>query len=114
VGNNPYAVAPVGRTDGTSWNKIRLNFVAFIFQVSLRALEYHSSLLSKQPFNVFSDHPGWRNLAYCSKHFRPEEAVIFCSSSFAFDAERLAGEAAGKNVSCPFMLGEICGFDIIV
>src|SRR3990167_2531946 len=90
VSNNPKPVSSVPRINGTSLNlQRRCCFVSRSLQVSVHLFEYHSVFDSKKARNIFSDNPMGRNLSYDSKHFWPEEPVIFFSSSLPSIGKRL-------------------------
>lgn len=110
--DNPHPVPPVGRIDGTSWNNKRLHFVAESFQVSAHLLEYHAPCVSKKPANVLAHDPARLNLPNCSKHLRPEVAVVVLSSLLSCIRKRLAGEPARDDVESPSELNKVSCLDV--
>lgn len=114
MGDEPHAISAVWRIDGTSRNKIRLNLVACILQISAHLLEYHSLRPINDAENIFAHDPTRGNLSNCSQHLRPEVAVIVSSFALACEAERLAGESSREDIHPPPMNGKVCCFDIAV
>jgi hypothetical protein len=100
VSNNPKPVAPVGRSNGASWNNKCFNRIPRAFQISEYFVEYAPAVHADEASNVFANNPGRPNLSDNSKHLRPEVAVVCLAFSLSGCTEGLAGEAAGNNVNC--------------
>lgn len=136
VGNNPHAVALVGRTDGTSRNNKRLDGITRSLEVAADALDGEVLLLAvyvifleeravaaqvsllcglyhrEEASNVLTNDPSGLHLAYSSEHLRPEVAVIVRSASSSGKAEGLTRESACEYVNPPSPRGEVCLCDV--
>jgi len=94
VGNNPYAVPPMRRPDGTSWNNERPAGVTRCFQRRKYGVEAEFNVA----INILANDPSRPDFSYESMHFRPEVTRIGFSSFLPSDAEGLAGIAATDDV----------------
>lgn len=94
MGNNPYAVPPLRRPDGTSWNNERPRGVAKGFQL----IEYGVETEFNMSTNILANDPSRAEFSYESVHFRPEVARVALSALSFCDAEGLAGIAPADEV----------------
>lgn len=94
MGNNPYAVPPMRRPDGTSRNNKRCRGVTCIVQVIEYGVEAEFNVSS----NVLANDPSRPKLSYESMHLRPEMTRVMVSASHSGDTEGLAGIAAAEKV----------------
>jgi len=81
--------------DGASWNNKRLDFVTFSLQVRNTIVESHIDEAS----NILANDPTGLEFRYNSKHFRPEETLIFLALSLPGAGKRLARESAANKVN---------------
>ena len=102
MGNNPYAVPPMRRPDGASWNDNRRRGVARSFRV----IEYGVETEFNMATNVLANDPSRPDLSYESMHFWPEMARVVYSALFAGDAERLAREARREEAHLTLLHGQ--------
>lgn len=93
VGNNPDAISPVPRADGTSRKYNRPRFVTEAFQVSETIVECHADEAS----NVLTKDPAGPHLANNASHFRPEVTVIRRASALPGNGPRLARKSPGEQ-----------------
>jgi hypothetical protein len=100
----------VAGVHGTSRNNKRPAGVAEALQVSKHLVEFHID----DSRHVLTKHPSGSCLFNNSAHFRPERAVIFCASSFAGSAVRLARKSpcdeVGANASHVSDVAEVGDF----
>src|SRR3546814_15325564 len=86
----------------------RPNVVTFAFQVSLHLLEYQPGIAINNSANIFRKDPSGTYFANCSKHLRPEVAIVPVSSPLPRVAEGLTGKSARKDINLPFVIAVIC------
>jgi hypothetical protein len=79
VGNKPNPVSSVGSVDTTSRKYKREDFVPTSFQVSLHFVEYHPFIPTNEAANILAHNVARGNLPNCSKHLRPQVALILFS-----------------------------------
>ena len=91
-----------------------MTLVSFRFQVSTHLLEDHSLRPINNSENVLAHDPAGSNSPNNPQHFRPEVAVVLRAPALAREAERLAGEAAGKDVDASPPNGKVCCLDVSV
>ena len=96
VGHNSNPVSSVRGIDAASWNKKRLCFKSFRFQVSKHLVECQID----DSRHVLTKHPSGPEFPYNPEHFRPEVTVIVLASSLPGNGERLTRESTGNNVNC--------------
>ncbi len=94
MGNNPYAVPPMRRPDGTSRNNNRRCGVAESFQVIEYGVETEFNVSS----NVLAYDPSRPEFSYESMHLRPEVTRVAFAALLSGDAEGLAGVAPADEV----------------
>jgi hypothetical protein len=96
VSHNPDPFPFVRCVNRASWNKERLCFVIFSFQVRKDIVEFHLYDSS----NILAKYPSGPVCLDNSQHFRPEVAVIFLAASLPGVTERLTGETSANKVNC--------------
>ena len=94
MGNNPYAVPPMRRPDGASWNNKRRCGVAFRCQVIEYGVETEFNVSS----NILANDPSRPDFSYEAIHLRPEVARVGFPELLSCGAEGLAGISAADNV----------------
>ena len=139
VGNKEHSVAPVGRSDGASRYKERLDGISQFLEVVAdgvadeppQALDVthlltekigrdcQVSLLAglnhrKDSSNVFTNDPSGPDFRDSASKLRPEVAVVSRSLSSSGAAERLAGKSAGEDVDPAPPLREIGLSDVFI
>ena len=135
------SVTSVGGSDGTSWNKHRLDFVSVTFKVVADALQgkglaesvsrnsvdlvektsltlhwRYLALLDhrEDASNILSNDPRGLYLINAAEHVRPEVAVIFRASSLPGITERLTRESSREDVDSPLPFAEIGLCDVFI
>lgn len=98
------------RTDGTSRNNNRRDFIAETFQVKTHTFECHADDAS----NIFTTDPTGPNFRDNASHFRPEVTGIGCAFSFPSKAPRLTGEPTSNDVSGNCSAVELSNIAIIL
>src|SRR3546814_10099047 len=92
----------------------RPNVVTFAFQVSLHLLEDQPGIAINNSANIFRKDPSGTYFANCSKHLRPEVAIVPVSSPLPRVAEGLTGKSARKDINLPFVIAVICFPDVAI
>lgn len=108
VGNKPASVPSVGSADTASRYNVRLNRISRRFQVRTHLLEDHSFRPINNSENVLAHDPTGSNIPNNPQHFRPEVAVVLRAFALARERERLAGEAACKDVNSSSPNSKVC------
>ncbi|HEY9559867.1 MAG TPA: hypothetical protein VIR29_03650 [Anseongella sp.] len=88
--------------------------VTFAFQVSLHLLEDQPGIAINNSANIFRKDPSGTYFANCSKHLRPEVAIVPVSSPLPRVAEGLTGKSARKDINLPFVIAVICFPDVAI
>jgi hypothetical protein len=80
-----------------------LDLVAFTFQVRAHLVEYQPVIPTNNPANILAHDPPWFDLSNCSKHVRPEVALVIFTESASCDRVWLAGESPCEDVDSSSM-----------
>lgn len=80
--------------DAASWQNDRLDGVTLVFQVSAYSVERQTD----DSVNIFTNDPARPDLSNDAEHLRPEMPLVVLRELLAGHAERLAREAADKDV----------------
>jgi hypothetical protein len=64
--------------------------------------------------NILTNNPSRSDLLYCSKHLRPEVAVIIRASSVSGMTERLTRESSRENIDAAAPFLEVCLCDVFI
>jgi hypothetical protein len=108
MGDKPASVPSVGSADTASRYNVRLHFVSCRLQVRAHLIEDQSFRPINNSENILAHDPTGSNNPNNVEHRGPEVPCVIRTLPFARERERLAGEAAGKDIDASSPNGKVC------